>query len=106
MPNFESTAEVDVDVCEFLEACSDWDRAEALKQLLEEAPGCDRLEKALKKGLSENFSGITLGGPALGDRNMSYDQDEFMKSLNKLNGAYYQLSSEDIEIINKMAKRF
>lgn len=106
MAYFETTARVEVEIDEFLEECTDRDKAEIMKQLLGEAPGCDRLEKALKKGLAENFSDITLGGPALGDRNINYDQNEFMTSLNKLNTAYYQLSSEDLEIINKMAKRF
>ena len=64
MPNFETTAEVEVDIDEFLGECTDWDKAEIMEQLLDEAPGCDRLEKALKKGLAENFADITLGGPA------------------------------------------
>jgi hypothetical protein len=32
--------------------------------------------------------------------------DEFLGSLNKLSGAYYRLSNEDIEKINELAKRF
>lgn len=106
MPRFESSAEVDVDVYEFLESCSDWDKAEALEQLLDEVPESDRLEKALKKSLAEKFSGMSLGSPALGGDNLNYDQEEFMSSLNKLNKAYYQLSNEELEIINKMSKRF
>jgi len=106
MPRFESSAEVDVDVYEFLESCSDWDKAEALEQLLDEVPESDRLEKALKKSLAEKFSGMSLGSPDLGGDNLNYDQEEFMSSLNKLNKAYYQLSNEELEIINKIAKRF
>ena len=103
MPEFETY--VDVNVNEYLDSCSTSEKIEALEYLLEDTSSNTRLEEVLKDHLKGNSVG-SLGTPAMGEKNMSYDQEEFIKSLGKLNSAYYQLSSEDIEIVNKMAKRF
>ena len=106
MPDFETT--VDIDVCEFLDSCTRSEKEDALEYLIEEATGSERLQNFLKDKLAANFPGSPFGSEnaALGGRNMSYDQEEFIGSLHKLNSAYYQLSKEDIDTLNNMAKRF
>jgi len=106
MPYFQTTAEVEVYVDEFLDSCSTSDKEEILETLLDEAEKSDSLKKIFKDLLSDRSPDLSGPSPALGSKNLSYAQEEFMNSLNKLNQGYYQLTIEELESINKIAKRF
>jgi hypothetical protein len=88
MPYFYSEAELDIDVDEFVDSCSNLE----IKELI---------LKLKKRGYLDSSNGIVTDTE---DRNLGqifYDQ-----ALSKLQNSYYQLSNEDIETIAAIAKKY
>ena len=88
MPYFEYDGEIDVDVDEFLNACSSNDIKELIQALVEDG----HLTKSALGGIIAN--------------NQSASESEFETALNKLHGKWNSLTSEEEEKIINIAKRF
>ncbi len=109
MPDFNKQVDVDVDVeitvKEFLEECSFTEKTDLLDDLISECEYDDMLKDSMLDSLKNCFPEIfridesDLSG-------LSYDQEEFKKSLQKLDDRYYSLTNEEISIINNIAKKF
>ena len=90
MPRFyqEVEAEVDIDVEDFVYECSDRDIEKLIKCLVEEG----RLPKTLTKyGQSQN---------------LSVNDVLWFETISKIQGNRLAMTDEEIEIIEKIAKRF
>lgn len=83
MPYFYSEAEVDIDVDEFVFACNPRE-----------------IEKLIKVLKDENHLDNFTTNDAV-----SLQQEAFNESLKKLKKSYFQLSNEDIETIQNIAKK-
>lgn len=84
MPSFNSDAEVDVDVNEFMDACSRREIKEVINYL--------------KK--NRHLSHLN------NDSNMSLNESEFEDNLFAISGNYLNVTKEEEEVISKIAKRF
>jgi hypothetical protein len=84
MPSFYSDAEVDVDVHEFMDACS--------RREIEEV-----IDNLKKKGYLSHLNN---------DSNMSLNESEFEDNLSAISGNYVNVTKEEEENISKIAKRF
>lgn len=99
---------VEITVDEFMDSCSVWEMEEIVEEVVKNCSGNVRLEKSLSASIKTHFKEssqlrtFTMSGRG----GNSYDYDEFKNSLNALLSSYYSLSNEDIEIINRLAKRF
>lgn len=89
MPRFYTSvdveAEVDVDVNDFLSSCDSSDVEELIECLIED-------------GYIKN-SDVVKG-------NISIMEEDFIKQCRGLSDAYLQISNEDIEIIEKLYKKY
>lgn len=84
MPSFYSDAEVDVDVNEFMDACSRREIEEVI-DYLKETGHLSHLKN---------------------DSNMSLNESEFEDNLSAISGNYVNVTKEEEEVISKIAKRF
>ena len=84
MPSFYSDAEVDVDVNEFMDACS--------RREIEEV-----IDNLKKNGYLSHLNN---------DSNMSLNESEFEDNLSAISGNYVNVTKEEEENISKIAKRF
>ena len=84
MPNFYSEAEVDIDVNEFMDACSRHEIEEVIDYLKE-------------TGYLSHLKN---------DSNMSLNESEFENNLLAISGNYLNVTKEEEEVISKIAKRF
>lgn len=84
MPSFNSDAEVDVDVNEFMDACSRREIEEVINYLKE----------------NRHLSHLN------NDSNMSLNESEFEDNLSAISGNYLNVTKEEEEVISKIAKRF
>ena len=105
MPDFSTN--VDIDPSEFVSECRTREKIELIDLVVEECADDSELEKELIKSIKERFpkNHLTIIGFGISANN-TFMHDEFLGSLAKLSEAYYCLSNEDIEKINKLAKRF
>lgn len=101
MPEFNKEAEIEISTREFLEECGNSEKCDILDELITDAITDKHLKISLIDSLETCFPGI-FEAPV----ELSYDQEEFEKSLNKLRKRYYNLSNEEISAINDLAKRF
>ena len=88
MPYFDYDGEIDIDVDDFLNACSSSEIKEIISALIEDG----HLPKSL-----EHTNDLSNCGVA---------ESEFEDALNKLHGKWVVLSKEEEEVIIKMSKRF
>ena len=105
MPDFST--EVDIDPSEFVSECGRAEKIELIDLIVEECADDTILKKGLINSIREHFpqSATEIIDSFTSSKN-TFTHDEFLGSLNKLSGAYYRLSNEDIEKINELAKRF
>ena len=89
MPTFY-TEELDIDADEFLSACKDHDKEEIIDILIE--------EQYLKKDCRLNNQSKQY--------NYSIVEAQFEESLSKLSGKWNMLTSEEEQLIIKLASRF
>lgn len=89
MPTFY-TEELDIDADEFLSACKDRDKEEIIDILIE--------EQYLKKDCRLNNQSKQY--------NYSIVEAQFEEALNKLSGKWNMLTSEEEQLIIKLASRF
>lgn len=85
MPSFESNAEIDVDVEEFMDACSPKEIEEVIEYLVEYGH---------------------INPKNLEPSKISINEMEFRDNLNYLSEKYHSLSFEEEELIRKISKRF
>lgn len=85
MPYFYTEAEIDVDVHEFLDSCSNREIVDLIKELKD------------RRYLD------TIGADA---ENRSLSQIFHEDALLKLQNSFYQLSNEEIETIQNIAKKY
>lgn len=78
--------DVDIDVNEFLSECSDRDIIEIIDTLVED-------------GYLKNHGGLLKEGE-------TFMEAEFFEQCDGLKGAYMQISNEDIELIEKIYKKY
>ena len=90
MPRFyqEVEAEVDIDVEDFIDECSDREIKKLIKYLIEE-------------GKLPNF--LTKYGQS---QNLSVNDVLWFETISKIQGNRLAMTDEEIEIIEKIAKRF
>lgn len=105
MPEIEALTDIDPD--DFWGCCSTRERKDMIDIVVYECSEDKDLQDAFVKSIAENFPpnfGSSLNESVIKGR--SFDYSEFITSLDKLSKVYYQLSNEDIEKINNLAKRF
>jgi predicted restriction endonuclease len=105
MPEIEAFADIDPD--EFFSACSRREQKDLIDIVVEESTENTDLQDQLFQSLAEHYPEKRDEiHESLRETYSSIMRDEFITSLVKLGEAYYQLSNEDIEKINELAKRF
>ncbi len=89
MPNFNASeyvdVEVDVDIDEFLDKCSTDEIEEVIQYLID--------NNIISEDRTMNFS------------NLSFDEEQLHKNLDKIKNSYYILPNEDEEIIKQIANK-
>ena len=88
MPYFEYNGEIDIDIDEFLNACTTSEVKELIQVLVEN----EHLPKSVLNIISTNNIGVV--------------ESEFEDALNKLHGKWNVLTKEEEEVIIKISKRF
>ena len=78
-------ADVDIDPIEFIESCSNRDITKIIKYLVKNKYISDESYEDSKKGIWEN---------------------DFIEKLNSLKTKYYNLSKDEIEIINTICNKY
>jgi hypothetical protein len=98
MPEFNKNVDVDVDVDvdDFLKACTESEKEEAILWLAADG--------SLDKHLDEAIEERNLNEGIIPDDRIK--NDDFSSRVESLKGAYYQMSEEDIETIEKLAKKY
>jgi hypothetical protein len=89
MPRFNEYAEMDVDVDDFLQECTSAELEEVIEWLKDE-------EYINNNDLLNSFD----------DGSKSALQQLFEKDLIKIQNSYLQISKEDFEAINRIAKKY
>ncbi len=90
MPTFTQEVEVNIDVEEFIDNCSQYNKEWLIKLLIEE-------------GLIKSDSKINESSKQY---NYSIAEAQFEEALNKLSGKWNMLTSEEEQLIIKLASRF
>lgn len=90
MPYFQTDAEIEVDVDDFISSCSQSEIAGLIDCLIDEGY------------LPQSFRAST--NPKI-NPNGTLASNEFDESVSKLFGNFWRLSNEDAEIINKIADK-
>ena len=98
MPTFN------IDVDEFLMECDFLEKKELLEKLIHLCERDSRLKNHMKDTITKNLEDVIV--TILTEERLSYDRSEFLDSLLKLDKSYYSLSQEEIDEINRIAKRF
>lgn len=90
MPNFETSEfvdlAIDVDIDEFLNECSSNEIEDVIEYLID------------NNFISEDRKIIP--------QNLSFDEEQLHKNLNKIKDNYYLLSEEEEELIKQIANKF
>jgi len=86
MPTFTQEVEVHIDVKEFIEGCSDYNKDWLIKFLIED--------------------GLIKSDSRINEYNYSIAEADFEQALDKLKGKYNMLTSEEEQIVIKLASRF
>jgi hypothetical protein len=105
MPEIEAYADIDPD--DFWSACSTREKKDLVDIIIEDSASDKEIRNKLVESLGEHYpdlTGVILDSTQAGYT--SFMRDEFISSLAKLGQAYYSLSSEDIEKVKELAKRF
>lgn len=90
MPTFTQEVEVHIDVEEFIDSCSQYNKDWLIKLLIED-------------GLIKSDSRINESSKQY---NYSIAEADFEQALDKLKGKYNMLTSEEEQIVIKLASRF
>lgn len=105
MPEIESYTEIDPD--EFWSACSTREKKDLIDLVVESCLEKEDLKSKLEESLDVYFPDLAKCVTASSRTEYtSIMLEEFYSSLEKLGGAYFRLSNEDIDRINELAKRF
>jgi hypothetical protein len=99
MPSFE----IDVDIEEIMSSCSKRELNQLIEEMVEECVDNSEMRSTLKKSLDAKFPS---GEIRLKREEMSYDQEEFLSSLEALANRYYSLDQDVIDTINSKAKKY
>jgi len=86
MPSFD----IDIEVDEFWNSCSNREKEELLEILRDEG-----IIPITNDGLNPNLKSY-----------LSPYETEFSKKLNQLNDCYYQLSNNDIQVIENIVRKY
>jgi hypothetical protein len=84
MPTFDHSTDIDIDVYEFYESMTKHDKEEMIELFIEDG----------------------LYTPQLEIQGYGYDHQLFQESINKLATVYHRLSSEEIDKIIDIAKKY
>ena len=105
MPEIEALADIDPD--DFWRECSTRERKDMIDVVVEACSDSETLKSKLIESLDEHFPDLAKSvTDACRTEYTSIGLEEFYSSLEKLGGAYFRLSNEDIDRINELAKRF
>lgn len=105
MPEIEAFADIDPD--DFWSSCSSREQKEMVDIVVEACSDSEALKSKLIESLDEHFPDLAKSvTAACRTEYTSIGLEEFYSSLEKLGGAYFRLSNEDIDKINELAKRF
>jgi hypothetical protein len=85
MPTFY-TEDLEIDVDEFISSCSGYEIDQIIKILIE--------EDYIKPNSINN------------EDKLGFTESEFFKKLDKLKDVYYTIDNEDLEVIDKMLKKY
>jgi hypothetical protein len=105
MPEIEALADIDPD--DFWGECSTRERKDMIDIVVEACSDSEALKSKLIESLDVHFPDLAKSvTDACRTNYTSIQLEEFYSSLEKLGGAYFRLSNEDIDRINELAKRF
>jgi hypothetical protein len=85
MPRFY-TEDLDIDVDEFISSCGEYEIDQIIEILTEEG--------YIKPNTINN------------EEKLGFTESEFFKKLDKLKDVYYYIDNEDLEVIDKMLKKY
>ena len=105
MPEIEALADIDPD--DFWRQCNIREKKDMIDVVVEGCSDLEVLKSKLIESLDVHFPDLAKSvTQACRTEYTSLGLEQFYSSLEKLGGAYFRLSNEDIDRINELAKRF